>query len=407
MTMHVLSFRHRRAGSLRWVAWLVLAVALLAGGLVVLVDRDAFTGRSQTQRPDFQRVLDGLVSGWSRMTPGVTAYVAGPRGVWTGSAGVAAPAVAMRPDARLRLESVGKLWTSALILKLVDEGKMGLDDTVARWLPGLLPYGNRITVRQLLRMTSGMADTNDFYAKPLYYIGKIRDPAVRARWLQIARHAEKTPGYPIPMQAWIQAAAALPLLYPPDAKWHYSNIGYMVVGLIAQRAGGADLATLFRRQIIDPLHLTSARYDPARDITGPHAHSYVMFPDGKLTDATTWTDGLGANGGIVSDAADEARFLQALMRGQIVRPTQLTPLRTPYLEDYALGVAVQPDGCGGSQTAYGHNGGGNGYMSSAQVSADGSRVAVVLINGYNSSQLAQDNTSATTQATMQRLYCSG
>ena len=392
---------------MRRLAWLVCAAVLLAGGLLVLVDRDAFTGRSHNQRPDLQRVLDGLVSGWSRMTPGVTAYVAGPRGAWTGSAGVAAPGVAMRPDARMRLESVGKPWTAALTLKLVGEGKMGLDDTVARWLPGLLPYGNRITVRQLLRMTSGMVDTNDFYAKPLYYIGKIRDPAVRARWLQLARHAERTPGYPIPTQAWIQAAAALPLLYPPDTRWHYSNIGYMIVGLIAQRAGGADLATLFRRQIIDPLHLTSARYDPARNITGPHAHGYVMFPGGKLTDATAWTDGLGANGGIVSDAADEAHFLQALMRGQILGPAQLTVLKTPYLENYGLGVAVQRDGCVGSHTAYGHNGGGNGYMSSTQVSADGSRVAVVLINGYNSSQLAQDDTSTTTKATMQRLYCSG
>jgi D-alanyl-D-alanine carboxypeptidase len=252
-----------------------------------------------------------------------------------------------------------------------------------------------------------MIDTNDFYARPSYYIGQIKDPTLRARLIALARRLGADPGYPFPTQTWIQAAAALPLLYPPDTTWHYSNIGYMVVGLIAERAGGADLATLFRRQIIDPLHLTSARYDPAPNITGPHAHGYRINSNGTLTDTTTWTEGLGANGGIVSDAADEAHFLEAVMRGKILKPALLTALKTPYLDGYGLGIVVQRDGCGAFVSAYGHNGGGDGYMSSVQISPDGSRVAVLLINGYWGSQLAQDSTSLTTMTTMQRLYCAG
>ena len=127
----------------------------------------------------------------------------------------------------------------------------------------------------------------------------------------------------------------------------------MVLGLIAARVGGADLPTLFRAQIIDPLHLHSARYDPAPNISGPHAHGYSLSTGGKLVDATRWTGGLAANGGIVSDAADEAHFLQALMRGHILRHTQLTALETPYAQggpalgndSYGLGVVIQPDGC--------------------------------------------------------------
>jgi D-alanyl-D-alanine carboxypeptidase len=261
------------------LVWLVLLAVLLVCGVGAPIARSAFTGRSQNSRPDLQRVLDGLVSGWSRITPGVTAYVVGPQGVWSGSAGIAAPGVPMAPNARLRLNSVGKMWTATLILKLVGEHKLGLDDTVAHWLPGLLPYGNRITVRQLLRMTSGMINTDDITARPLYYIDQIKDPALRARVLAAGRRARIDPTYP-PTQVWIQIAAAVPLLFPPDTHWHYSNIGYMVVGLIAERAGGADLATLFRRQIIDPLHLASARYDPAPNITGAHAHGYVINSNG-------------------------------------------------------------------------------------------------------------------------------
>ena len=319
----------------------------------------------------------------------------------------------MQPDARLRLNSVGKTWTATLILKLVGEGRMKLDDTVSDWLPGLLPYGNQITVAQLLSMTSGMIDTNDFEAKAAYYVSKINDPALHAHVLAAFRRAQTDPTYP-PTQVWIEAAAGAPLLYQPGTTWHYSNIGYMVLGLIAARAGGADLATLFRTQIIDPLHLHSARYDPAPNISGPHAHGYSLATAGKVVDATGWTGGLAANGGIVSDAADEAHFLQALMRGHVLRHAQLTALKTPYATgglglgdaSYGLGVVIQQDGCTTPGLAYGHNGAGDGYMSSVQVSPDGSRVAVVLVNGYAASIAAQDQGSATLVNTMQRLYCS-
>jgi D-alanyl-D-alanine carboxypeptidase len=290
---------------------------------------------------------------------------------------------------------------------------MTLDDTVARWLPGLLPYGNQINVRELLDMTSGMIDTNDFYARPRYYIDKIQNPTLREQLINLARLNKAHPGYPVPTMIWIKAAAAERLLYMPDTTWHYSNIGYMVAGLIAQRVGGADLATLFRELIIDPLHLTSARYDPGAPITGPHAHSYVAFPNfpnGKLRDASNWTGGEAANGGIVSDAADEAHFLQALMRGQILKPAQLAALRNAWSGNtsvtYGLGVVLQLDGCSTAYRVYGHNGEGNGWVSSVQVSSNGNRVAVVLINGYGASTADQDHASALVMSTMQNLYCS-
>ena len=405
--------RHRHAAHQRGrIVWLGLVAILLAGGLAVLIDRTASSGGPQNPRPTLQRVIDGLVTGPGRVAPGVTAYLAGPRGVWVGSAGNATIDTPMRPAARLRLNSVGKMWTATLILKLVGEGRLKLDDTVSRWLPGLLPYGNQITVAQLLSMTSGMIDTNDFYAKPAYYLSKIKDPALRARVLAAARRARTDPTYP-PTRVWIEAAAGVGLLYQPGSTWHYSNIGYMVLGLIAARAGGADLAMLVRTQIINPLHLHSARYDPAPNISGPHAHGYSLSTGGKLVDATRWTGGLAANGGIVSDAADEAHFLQALMRGQVLRPAQLTALETPYAQggpalgndSYGLGVVIQQDGCATPGLAYGHNGGGDGYMSSVQVSPDGSRVAVVLVNGYAATNAAQDQGSATLFNTMQRLYC--
>jgi hypothetical protein len=104
------------------------------------------------------------------------------------------------------------------------------------------------------------------------------------------------------------------------------------------------------------------------------------------------------------------------MRGHVLAPAQLTALETAYAgagaglgtnSSYGLGVAIQQDGCPRPGLAYGHNGGGNGYQSFVQVSPDGSRVAVVLINGYGTSTVAQDHENAALFDTMQSLYCGG
>jgi len=229
----------------------------------------------------------------------------------------------MRTDARFRLGSLSKTWVAALILQLVGEGRMTLDDTVAHWLPGLLPYGKQITIGELLEHTSGMVDSNDISHDPTRYLRQVKDPALRAKFLAVARRLETDPGYEFSPLLWVEFAAAIPLSYRPGTTFHYSNIGYTVAGLVAERVGGADLATLLRRQIIVPLNLTSAAYDPHSQITGPHALGYRVSAGGKLTDATSWTQGVGAGGGMISDAADEANFLQALMRGEIIGAAHL------------------------------------------------------------------------------------
>ena len=71
----------------------------------------------------------------------------------------------MKPDARMRLESVSKIWTAAVVLRLAQNGLLRPGDTVERWLPGLLPYGNRITIAQLLTHTSGLIDNNDMVSR--------------------------------------------------------------------------------------------------------------------------------------------------------------------------------------------------------------------------------------------------
>jgi D-alanyl-D-alanine carboxypeptidase len=391
-------------GDIRSVRRLVLSLVALVivAALAALVWRETSSRRAARPRPELQRILDGIVQGKDRIAPGAAAYVAGPGGVWRGSAGLAnvASGERMRPDARVRLESVSKLWTATVIMELVGEGKLRLDDTVERRLPGLLPYGARITIRELLDHTSGMVDTNDITHDPALYLRRVRDPSLRARVLAVGRRLEADPAYEFPSRLWVELAAELPLEAAPGTTYHYSNIGYMVAGLVAEHAGGADLATLTRKLILEPLHLTSAAYDPAATIAGEHAHGYRVVSSGALTDTTTWTTGLGANGGVVSDAADEATFLQAVMRGRLLAPSLLQALkRPPSFSSYALGIGVDDSGCAG--TAYGHNGGGDGFETNVFVSGDGSRVAVLLLNG----RTADGHGDLVAYEAMRSLYC--
>jgi D-alanyl-D-alanine carboxypeptidase len=379
----------------------VRRLLLLAAACIVLAA--GCGGASTRSRPALQRTLDELVRGPDRIAPGATAFVSGPHGTWTGSAGWADEqlSVRMRPDARMRLESVSKLWTATVVLKLASQGKLGLDDTVERWLPGLFPDGGRITIRELLNHTSGLIDNNDISARPEYWLSRIADPKLRARLVKLAADLAADPDTVFPTMLEIRAAAALPLLSEPGTQWHYSNIGYQTVGVIAAKAGGAPLAELYDRFIIRPLGLTSAAYAPGGPIPGPHPVGYAVLPGGKAVPASDWgAGGLGAEGGIVADARDEAAFLVALMRGELLPAAELDALETPAVTSpgYGLGTGVGQTCAGQTFT---HNGGGASWASSVAVTADGDRVAVLLLNGRRTDDAASDYYAA-----LIKLFCS-
>ena len=378
---------------------LLLGLALVAGGVVV-VDRAVFSESATASRPELQRILDDV--GSSGLAPGATAYVFGPRGRWSGAAGVAdiGELTSMRRDARVRLESVSKIYTATLILQLAQEGKLRVTDTVARWLPGLLPYGNQITVRQLLTMQSGLIDNDDFQnASPREeraYLARVKDAKLRAQLQAIAARVEENPAAEFSPLWWIRYAAWQPLQFSPGWGYHYSNIGYDILGLIAARAGGKPLPVLYRERIFEPLELRATAYDPQGPISGPHARGYGIEPNGKRLDATDWHSGVGAEGGIVSDARDTATFLIALMRGKLLDRRHLEAMKA---DDLWLGGAAT--GCAGQ--AYGWSGGGGGYKTEVWVDSSG-RVAVLLLNArhWGVDQPAADQAAHDALA---RLFC--
>jgi D-alanyl-D-alanine carboxypeptidase len=308
----------------------------------------------------------------------------------------------MPVDARMRLESVSKIYTATLILQLAQEGTLRVGDTVARWLPGLLPYGNRITIRELLTMRSGLIDNNDLRNASASVqranLARVKDaPCCGRNCSRSHARINKNPATEFSPIWWIRFAAWQPLLFTPGAAFHYSNIGYDILGLIAVRAGGKPLPALYRERIFQPLGLHATAYDPQGPISGPHAHGYGIEPDRKQIDTTNWHYGIGAEGGIVSDAKDTATFLTALMHGKLLDRQHLTAI-----EGDNLWLGGAPSGCAGQ--AYGWSGGGDGYKAEVWVNDGGNRVAVLLLNArhWETAQPAGDQAA---HDALTSLYC--
>jgi D-alanyl-D-alanine carboxypeptidase len=196
---------------------------------------------------------------------------------------------------------------------------------------------------------------------------------------------------------WVRWAAWQPLLFEPGAGTHYSNIGYDVLGLIATRAGGKPLSDLYRERIFEPLGLAATAYDPQGPIAGPHARGYGIDPDGSASDTTGWHWGVGAGGGIVSNAEDTATFLTALMQGRLLDRRHVDALEG---DDLWRGGTLS--GCSGQ--VFGWSGGGSGFKTEVWVDHGGSRVAVLLLNArhFDTAQPAADGAA---HDALSELFC--
>ena len=219
------------------------------------------------------------------------------------------------------------------------------------------------------------------------------DPAVKEQLLRVKRRLDQTPIAEFSPLLWIKLASFQPLLAEPGTTYHYSNIGFEILGLIAARAGGGSIESLYRERIFEPLALRNTAYDPQGPITGEHARGYAVAPGGPLADMTAAHAGIGAEGAVVSNAEDTARFLIALMQGKLLGPEQLELMKTS-----GFWSGGDPTGCGG--VAYGHSGGGAAFKTNVWVSGDGRRVAVLLLNGRGDA--AADLRAG---AAMTHLYC--
>jgi D-alanyl-D-alanine carboxypeptidase len=359
-----------RRHAARILAIVVVAVGIPATLVSLRADRAPVVAR-----PDLQRVLVELTSGSARIAPGATAYVAGPHGTWSGAAGVAdtASGQAMAADARMRLESVSKIWTAVLVLQLAEHGRLALDHTVERWLPGLLPFGDRITLRQLLTHTSGIFDNNDAVNHPDRVLARVKDPVLRAELVRLARRLQADPTIQFPPRVWIRLAATQPLYFPPGTGYHYSNTNYLYLGLIAEAVTKKPLGKALHDRFFAPLGLDATWYQAAEEPRAPTAHGYRLVGTSRTTPAIDLSDGTkivpftsvvtaaAGAGSIATTSQDAAMWARLLYTGKVLGPDMTaqmlggTSYTVAYRPPVPYGLGVQALSIDGRPTI-GHSG---------------------------------------------------
>lgn len=309
--------------------------------------------------------------------PGVSVTVLLPDGTsWTGTSGLAdvGGSRAVTPDTAFAVGSISKTFTSALILRLVGEGRIALDTPARGYLPGSAIDG-RITVRQLLDHTSGLYD---------YFLNPTIDKALLA-----------TRAAPWSLKQTLHYVGKP--YFPPGRGWHYSNTNYLYLGLIAERVTGTSLAQALRSRFLGPLTLDGTWYQAVEKPRTGLAHGYrfaatkVGGPAIDLSDGTgvapftsVVTAAAGA-GSIAATSGDVAYWGRALYSGLVLGPDMTGQMladvsRTlTYRPTVPYGLGVQSIPIGGRLTL-GHSGRLLGFRAAVRYLPDYDLSIAVLTN---------------------------
>ncbi|MFE7564074.1 serine hydrolase domain-containing protein [Kitasatospora sp. NPDC057500] len=366
-----------------------LAAVALAGATVVALAPTAavaaggtdasVAGAAEERRPrvNGQQELRDLVERGG-MTAALAEIRLAGRPQWRGAAGTADLATGQpaRSDGRFRIGSVTKTFVSTVVLQLVGEGRLRLDDPVERHLPGVVPNGSAITVRQLLNHTSGLFNYTE---DPRFLINdeaELQDFAY-GKWRYRGYRAEQLAA----------VSAEHPPYFAPGQGWHYSNTNYVLAGMIVQKVTGRTWQREVERRIVRPLHLDDTVFPGSETgLGGPHARAYLDMPAGPA-DITRLNPSLvDAAGNGISTTADLNRFHAALFGGRLLRPAEMAALTDTVptgseAGEYGLGV-LRIDLGPGCVPAWGHDGGLPGWSTLLLGSRDGRRQLALSHNPF-------------------------
>jgi D-alanyl-D-alanine carboxypeptidase len=280
-------------------------------------------------------------------------------------------------NGQVRLGSNTKTFTAVVVLQLVGEGRIDLDATVEHYLPGVVPEGSKITVRELLQQTSGLPDYDDvLFTQPQDLVDK--------------SHSYYEP------RRLLDAALTRPMAFTPGSKWEYSNTNYIVAGLIVEQVTERPVGEEITKRVIEPLGLRDTYWPGVGEqrIRGTHPRGYVaVAPGSPWVDVTDMDPSLGWSAGeLVSTPSDLRTFEEALIQGKLLKPAQQAAMTktvpAPGFEPtgtwaYGLGIGRYDLPCGGY--AWGHGGDIQGFETRNLVTTDG-RSAVVAVTGLPTSE---------------------
>lgn len=255
---------------------------------------DPFMGRRM------QEALDAAVA--ECKVPGaVLAFrnMNGDARIWTSGLAELETKKPISKDLYFMIGSTTKSYTATMVLQLVDDGLIKLDEPIGKYLPGLVPRENKITIRHLLEMRSGLGD---YQTNPEFLKFMEPDPLRACTPEQLVRFSLDKTG-------------------EPDREFHYTNANYILLGMLIEKVTKNSLSSEMKRRILQPLGMSHTFMLTELKMPTPYAHGY-LYKEGKVVDSTYsihpslfWTAG-----GMVSTAADQLIWAKALVEGRLLSP---------------------------------------------------------------------------------------
>ena len=241
----------------------------------------------------------------------------------------------LTPASVLRVGSVTKQFTAAVMLQLQQEGRLSLDDALARYRPDI-PRAQDLILRRMLNHTSGL--------------GNYTDRPDRAELMQAAR-ADRTTA-----QNVAEVVAHQPFMaYEPGQGWAYSNSAYVLLGALIEQVDGRSLAEAMKARLFDPLGLADTALDEAARVVRHRASGYTPRPGGGFDNAAYVSMTFPAGAGALRSTCDDlCRWSEALHGGRVLDADGLHQMLTPgrlidgsmplnrrgLARDYGLGLVV-------------------------------------------------------------------
>ena len=262
-------------------------------------------------------------------------------------------------EMRYSIGSISKQFTATAILLLQEQGKLSLDDKVAKFIPNLTRAGE-VTIRQLLSHTSGYQD----YWPQDYVMPMMLQPVT----------AEKI------LDGW----ARIPLDFEPGTKWQYSNTNYVIAGVIVEKASGMPLLQFLSQKVFTPLGMKSVMNIDQEKLGETDPTGYLRYALGPLRPAPKEGKGwLFAAGELAMPAQDLAKWDISIIDQKVLKPSSYRELGTDTLlknglsTHYGLGVDVSSQA---GHRALSHGGEVSGFTAQNVVFPDEKVAVVVLTN---------------------------
>ncbi len=325
------------------------------------------TSTQSDRAPVKKAIRDALQLGY----PGILANISKGGKTWSYTAGIAdlTTKKPMKADFRFRIGSVTKTFIATVLLQLSGENRLNLDDSIEKWLPGVIQGngydGNQITIRQILNHTSGIAE---------YMNSKDFD----------IMDTKKS----YTAEEFVKMGISLPPDFAPGKGWSYSNTGYVLLGILIEKVTGNSYAEEVENRIIEPLDLSNT-FLPGNSSVIPgtkHARGYIQLDGASELKDVTYINPGSSDGDMISNADDLNKFFSYLLSGKLLKEQQLNQMLTTVPTDregagYGLGIVEfkLPNGV----SVWGHRGSVLGFSTFVGGTLGGKHTLAVNLNSFN------------------------